>query len=430
MADKDISSVMENKYKLIEACEEDIEKIQEQVENYAKDDQFQRRRYEMDKQQSDEFLQQNKEKQQSVWNRVFELLKEFQNCEAELVTLSRERKKEVERRLVVEERESSRRGGQGAFLAAAEEHAQNLLETVENAESARALAEELNAFILDNCASIAEKYDRQQQTLADMLRVVQQYHFQKFSDYYVSAHRFLYRKTRQVERIKEQMTANTMKREIYVETLDPNAKKYADENEKLLMQRRELEEEIHSLRSRIDKAEQQVEPTLRALDFANVSYVHPREVVEKMVLTRWETMLRYKEELSSNVVEGEPGVAAIVSKKEHEEEIQTIQALRSTLQRSKKENNTNNNNAQQQMTAPPATATTSDSLVPRPPQSAFAKRVQSFLERQLSVRDEGEEDTKDTDATGRLHKTYPQKAAAVTSSWHRGHRRWGGCYPQ
>ncbi|KAG5475679.1 hypothetical protein LSCM4_04263 [Leishmania orientalis] len=294
MVDRDITAVIDAKHRQIEACEEDMLKIQEQMANYNGDDTQQRRRYETDRAESDEFLQQNKEKQQSVWNRIFTLFQELQTCSSELTTLAQQRRKEVERRLQMEEREAGRRSGHDSFLQAAAEHAKKLQDTIDNAAAARDFATSLNDFALDGCDSIAAKYDKQQSALGEMLRLVQQHHFARFSDYYIAASRYLYRKERRLSQMDEKMVANDMHRDLLTDTLDPQAKEYVEADQRLSLLRHEVAQEVMRIRHKLNRAERAVAPTLRSLDFAGIAYVHPRIIVEKMNLSRWSTMLDYR----------------------------------------------------------------------------------------------------------------------------------------
>ncbi|KAG5501533.1 hypothetical protein JKF63_03362 [Porcisia hertigi] len=325
MVSGNITAVIEAKHRLIETCEEDLLKIQEQMANYNCDDGQQRKRYEADRTESDEFLQQNKEKQQSVWNRIFSLFQELQTCSSELTTLAQKRRKEVERRLQMEEREAGRRSGHESFLQAAMEHAQKLQDTIDNAASARDIAMSLNDFVLDGCDNIASKYDKQQHALGEMLRLVQQHHFTRFSDYYIAASRYLYRKERRLQKIDEEMQASKMQRELFSDTLNPQAKEYAEAEQRLSIQRQKLAQEVMHIRQKLERAEWAVTPTLRSLDFAGITYVHPRLIVEKMNLNRWSTVLDYR----TIVVTEADGAAAVVR------EAAAIETLRSELEAEK-----------------------------------------------------------------------------------------------
>ncbi|PWU99485.1 putative paraflagellar rod protein 5 [Trypanosoma cruzi] len=260
MADKDISAVIEGKYRQIEACEEDLMKIKEQIENYNNDDSHQRKRYEADRNLSEEFLQKNKEKQQSVWNRIFELYEELRRCQTELTKLARQRRREVDRRLQMEEHEAGRRSGHESFIKAAAEHAQRLQGMINNSLAAKELATALNNFVLDGCDSITSKYDKQQNALSEMLRLVQQHHFKRFSDYYIAASRYLYRKERRLEQIEKEIESNEMKKEMLSDRLDTNAKRYAELNNNLLLKRREVSQEVLFIRHKLEKAEKAIEP--------------------------------------------------------------------------------------------------------------------------------------------------------------------------
>lgn len=301
MADKDITAVIERKYRQIEACEEDLIKIKEQIENYNNDDLHQRKRYDAERNLSDDFLQKNKEKQQGVWNRIFELYEELGKCQDELMSLARQRRKEVNRRLEMEEHEAGRRSGHMSFISAAAAHAEKLQNMINNAVAVKKLATALNNFVLDGCDSITGKYDKQQNALNEMLRLVQQHHFRRFSDYYIVASRYLYRKERRLEHVEKEIVGNTMKKEILADQLDPSAKCYAEYNNDLLLKRREVSQEVFCVRHKLEKAEQAIEQTLRLLQFAGIEYVHPRDIVEKINLNRCSTILDYRELMSPSV---------------------------------------------------------------------------------------------------------------------------------
>lgn len=324
MVDKDITVVIDEKHRQIEACEEDLLKIRDQVQNYSKDDMEQRKRYERDREESNQFLQENKEKQQGVWNKVFEIFKELEVCTTELSVLAGKRKKEVDRRLALEEREAGRRSGHDSFIQAAAMHAQKLQDTIENAVAVKDFSQALNLFVLDGCDSIAAKYDKQQQSLSEMLRLIQQHHFHCFTDYYVAASRYLYRKERRIEQLEVELDQNDMQRELCSESLNPEAKRYAESNTTLALKRREVAQEIVHLRHKLEKVEKAINPTLRSLDFAGVVYTHPREIAFQMNLQRWSSMVDLREMVCPSI----PPLERI-----RREELDTLRQLRAYVER-------------------------------------------------------------------------------------------------
>eukprot|EP00796_Vickermania_ingenoplastis_P010346 gene10346-7239_t len=359
MADKDITAVIEGKYRQIEACEEDLVKIRDQIDNYNSDDSEQRKRYEKDRNESDQFLLENKEKQQSIWNRIFELFKELEGCVTDLSAQASKRRKEVDRRLQMEEREAGRRSGHESFIQAAAVHAQKLQDTIDNALAVKDIAQALNNFVLDGCDSITAKYDKQQNALSEMLRLVQQHHFRRFSDYYIAASRYLYRKERRLEQIEAEMDTNDMKRELHSESLNPNAKEYAEANNALALKRREVAQEVLHIRHKLEKAEKAIGPTLRSLDFAGVAYTHPHEIVSKMNLNRWSTILDFREAVDPAIPQME---------RVRREEIETLRRLREYV-----DHNASQHSQRLRLPHDHKGA----------PQSAFAKRVHAMLEKQL-----------------------------------------------
>lgn len=324
MVDKDITVVIDEKHRQIEACDEDLLKIRDQVQNYSKDDMEQRKRYERDREESNQFLQENKEKQQGVWNKVFEIFKELESCTTELSGLAEKRKKEVDRRLALEEREAGRRSGHDSFIQAAAMHAQKLQDTIDNAIAVRDFSQALNLFVLDGCDSIAAKYDKQQQSLSEMLRLIQQHHFHCFTDYYVAASRYLYRKERRIEQLEAELDQNDMQRELRSESLNPEAKRFAEANTTLALKRREVAQEIVHLRHKLEKVEKAINPTLRSLDFAGVAYTHPREIAFQMNLQRWSSIVDLRETVCPSI----PPLERI-----RREELDTLRQLRAYVEK-------------------------------------------------------------------------------------------------
>ncbi|KAH9588912.1 SH3 domain [Trypanosoma melophagium] len=377
MADKDITAVIEGKYRQIEACEEDLIKIKEQIENYNNDDSHQKKRYESDCSLSDDYLQKNKEKQQSVWNRIFELFEEMRKCQQELTTLGRQRRKEIDRRLQMEEHEAGRRSGHQAFLKAAADHAQKLQAMINNALAAKDLATALNNFVLDGCDSITGKYDKQQNALSEMLRLVQQHHFKRFSDYYIAASRYLYRKERRLEEIEKEIERNEMKKEILADALNTNAKRYAEINNDLLLKRRGVSQEVLYIRHKLEKAEKAIEPTLRSLQFAGVEYVHPRDIVEKVNLNRCSTILDYREVMNPSIPFNE---------KVQKEELQTLLQLRSTLEAEKGERETQQQlQSQQQPLRLPMISSTGISIPSASQESTLQKGMNALMDKRANT---------------------------------------------
>ena len=305
MANRDISSVVEARFRQAEACEQDLLRIKEQVENYNNDDINQRHRYETDRTESDRYLAANQEKQQGVWNRIHELFLELGTCQDELITLAAQRRKEVDRRLRVEEREAGRRSGHEAFLHVAEKHSQLLHDTIDNSTAARKLAKALNDYVLDGCETVTEKYDHQQHTLSEMLQLVQSHHFRRFTDFYLAAGRLLYRKERRMEQLNAKIDDNHVLLELASETLDPTAKKFADDKQSLTHVKQQLAEAIVELRDRVHDAEAQIAPTLRAMELREQSFVHPRNILTTVNLDRVERVLDYREALHPSQTLGE-----------------------------------------------------------------------------------------------------------------------------
>lgn len=363
MANKDITTVVEGKHRQIEACKEDLMRIKEQVENYSGDDGFQRKRYVTDCQESDSFLAQNKEKQQAVWNRIFDIFQELQSCQDELVDLANNRKTEIDRRLKLEEREAGRRSGHEAFIRVASAHTQLLEDTIDNATAARDLASALNDFVLDGCENVTSKFDRQQSALGEMLRLVQNHHFRRFTDFYLSAGRMLYRKEQKMKRINDSIVTAEANLLVASESLDPIAKKYFDEKREWEQHKSEVAGEIVKLHRRITEANNAIAPTLRSFDFHGINYMHPEDILDKVVTDRMERILDYREIANPDVMKND------IIMKEELEALKERSAETRTIQESRRS---------QKLLMASAGADSVAALNPKPPSQADGSTAQNY----------------------------------------------------
>jgi hypothetical protein len=298
MANRDISSVMEAKLRQIEACQDDQRRIDEQVANYSNDDVYQRKRYMLDREQSDEYLEENKQQQRRVWNKINDLYTQLIASQSELGQLARSRVDEVERRLRIEEREAGRRSGHAAFKSAAERRTKLLQDTVKNAERAFRLAKTLNAFALDQCDSVAAKYDVVQGELQERLQRLRHTHVECFHEYYLKASRLIDRKEHQLKRAKENADHEAMQLELKTETLNPEAKRHAQERDKIAAWCKELERDTAMLRERVQQNEARVRDlAYRPFERLGVPYLHPSAIAGQITVIRSTKVLDIRDNL-------------------------------------------------------------------------------------------------------------------------------------
>jgi len=295
MANRDVASVVELKFRQIEACEEDTQKIKFQIENYSQDDVQQRRRFDIDRAESDKFLMENEKKQQQAWQRIEQLQQELRAQQEELGRLAAARKKEIERRVVLTEKEEGRRQGHGAFLAASRGYLDNLEATIENAERAKDIAKAINDFILDGCDNVALKFDRTESMLKDMAARVNRQYLKQFTDYYLAVGRLMYKKEKKRGQITASIEDAHIKLEMSVEVIDPQAKRYAQQKKGLTEERRILDAEIEQLQSRLRTSSKDFEPVATGLQELQIPFVHPRDILEKSSMDRHAKLLDFRD---------------------------------------------------------------------------------------------------------------------------------------
>eukprot|EP01063_Lacrimia_lanifica_P009587 TRINITY_DN16543_c0_g1_i1.p1 TRINITY_DN16543_c0_g1~~TRINITY_DN16543_c0_g1_i1.p1 ORF type:complete len:751 (+),score=346.96 TRINITY_DN16543_c0_g1_i1:67-2319(+) len=298
MANRDVASVVELKYRQIEACEEDIQKIKAQVENYSQDDLGQRRRYDLDASESDRFLYENTDRQESLWKKVGQLCSEIKLAQEELSGLASARRKEVNRRAMMREKEEGRRSGHAAFVSVAEQCISNLETTIANAERAKDICLAINDFILDGCDSVALKFDRTERVLSEMANRVNRQYLKQFTDYYLAVGRLKHKKQKKREAIDTTIADNHVRLEIAIDTIDPSAKKHASAKAESLRQRSEVDQELEALTHKLEESSKAFEEVAESLRELNIPFVHPSVILDKSCFDRNNKILEYRDMLN------------------------------------------------------------------------------------------------------------------------------------
>ena len=295
MANRDVASVVELKHRQIEACEEDIQRIKTQVENYSQDDVGQRRRHDLDAAESDRYLKENTERQEALWRKVTELCSEIKTAQEELADLASARRKEVARRALLREKEEGRRSGHTAFVTVADAYTANLEATIENAEKAKDICLAINDFILDGCDSVALKFDRTESVLSDMANRVNRQYLKQFTDYYLSVGRLRHRKLKKKEQLDRTVADNHVRLELALDSIDPLAKRHACNKAEGLRQRQSVEQELEALTSKMEASSKAFEEVSESLRELGIPFVHPKMILDKSCEDRDNKILEYRD---------------------------------------------------------------------------------------------------------------------------------------
>ena len=286
MANKDISCVLEAKMRQTDACCDDRERLDAHMTQYHADDAAKREQAEVEREESARYVQANREQQKAVWNRIHGLYNELTKCQIELADLADARRKEIERRLRMEQREASRRAGMDAMDRVAQHYRRLLQDTIDNAEKGFALGKALNSFVLDQCESVSEHFDQVHDMLKVRLMRLRDSHLRCFTDYALKAGRLIDRKEQQLKREQELATNAEMMRELRLDALDPEAKRYAEDYMSHTKRAEKYIREITDIQSKLLKHDKDVRPTLRVFKQMGISFVHPGDVVAQVSLIR------------------------------------------------------------------------------------------------------------------------------------------------
>eukprot|EP00759_Apiculatamorpha_spiralis_P034475 PhF_6_TR35441/c0_g1_i1/m.51681 len=295
LANGDVGRVVSERQRLVEACRDDERKIHQQITSYTQDNINQTKRYHFDIAESDRFLEENKKAQQTLFNRLHEMVQEFEECHSEMSRLSQLRKQETQRRLDVEEREAGRRAMHDSFLNVAAEHIRSLQELAHRAEHAISLCKAVESFILEGTESLAKRHDERHDYMKDLMQGVQKQTMRHFTDYYLAMGRLRYRRLQKKRSLEERLRSIHMKLELACETYDPQAKKHALDANEAKQHLRVAEEQVTEITKRMNKAKHYFEPVLTSLREYGIDLPHPDDILEKINYERTERMLDYRE---------------------------------------------------------------------------------------------------------------------------------------
>lgn len=86
-----------------------------------------------------------------------------------------------------------------------------------------------------------------------------------------------------------------IKLEMSIDTIDPMAKKYAQQKKEMTQQRKTLDAEIEQLRSRLKTSATDFEPVSVQLHDLGVPFVHPHDILTKSTLDRQDKILNFRD---------------------------------------------------------------------------------------------------------------------------------------
>jgi hypothetical protein len=290
-ANQDTSAMKDARRRLKQRTEADMKNLQDAVQKADLEDLEAQKAFAEGKAASEKRLQENLEKQDECWRKIQALLRELQR-------LGSERYEEVRRRLDDNDREEKRKVEYEQFLSVTSQHRQLLELTVYNCDLAVRTISLIEELVAEGCQAIKQRYDKTNQELADLRLLVHQEYLGVFRRLYKTLNILTYKKEKTLEEIDRQIRQAHIQLEMCIDTLDPNAKKYADLKKDLYRNRSLVENEVAMLKEKMRCALEDFAPTEEALQAAGIEYRHPVDEAEEGNLERRAKLVEYRAHLA------------------------------------------------------------------------------------------------------------------------------------
>mmetsp|Transcript_31392 Transcript_31392/g.56412 ORF Transcript_31392/g.56412 Transcript_31392/m.56412 type:complete len:748 (-) Transcript_31392:683-2926(-) len=285
------SAPMKNSQQMLKRkCDDDLKALQEALVAADLKDAEDMREFVRVQEKGEKFLKENEDKQHECWHKIQEL-------EKQLIKLADERYDTFKRRIEDTEEEEKRKAEYQEFLAAVAQHRKLLEFSVLNCEF---YVSSLNT-LDDVVADLGRNLSRHSLTciydVSDVKAAIHQEYLEMFRRLYLTIGQLIYKKEKKLEEVDQHIRNEHMQLEFSIETFDPNAKRHSDRKKELYEERSVAEEELQTLKDRLQTIEDLFAPTSEFLRSQGIDFVHPSEEVEESNLARRSKMVGYRTHL-------------------------------------------------------------------------------------------------------------------------------------
>eukprot|EP01004_Peranema_trichophorum_P002432 NODE_1491_length_1932_cov_41.325041_g1264_i0.p1 GENE.NODE_1491_length_1932_cov_41.325041_g1264_i0~~NODE_1491_length_1932_cov_41.325041_g1264_i0.p1 ORF type:complete len:576 (+),score=108.56 NODE_1491_length_1932_cov_41.325041_g1264_i0:89-1816(+) len=251
--------------------------------------------YEFSMKESEKLLQENQQLNEEVWTRLRKL-------ESEAQGLCKVRMEELNRRWRIIEDHKKRTSIHAEYTNFYQKRKTLLLDGLTNCEAYRRCGEmlkESSKLMYDglsfNMTAVSEDLEKLQNKASLS-------YFQNFRQLYLTIGELIYKKERHIEELNEQAQNALIHMEMKAETLNPIAKKHANDLQTCRTMINAINSEISTLRKKQDVAISSVKTHEDRLKSKGIlPPVHPSDELEDIILNRKEMLVEYHELKASSV---------------------------------------------------------------------------------------------------------------------------------
>lgn len=268
-------------------CEDDLGRLYALKEKMTTVEHVNRERWEKSKAASDARLQGIDAEQTKVWNALMELAARFS-------ALEEQRHTECKRRVEEKAEEEGRRNDYSVFVATLEAYAKSLERTVDNM-SLRVVSTQIMAdFVRGGFSSIQKDITTLKNNVDSELLEAHRAHLSAFRNLIFILGELEYRKERKVEEYGQQIQNAHIQLEMCSDSLNAQAKRFADERNELTKRLHLVEHDVEKLRERQQTALALFSSSAAALSNHGVDFEHPLNELEDWKLETRARMVDFR----------------------------------------------------------------------------------------------------------------------------------------
>eukprot|EP00668_Euglena_longa_P002854 GGOE01003339.1.p1 GENE.GGOE01003339.1~~GGOE01003339.1.p1 ORF type:complete len:725 (+),score=351.05 GGOE01003339.1:51-2177(+) len=286
-ANDEVQRLKDVKEKLKQRCEQDLKKIFALKERVDAVEQQTAEKLTEERKKSDRLLADNALQLEVTWAKMEELERELERLEAE-------RHAEFKRRVLDKDKDEHRRMEYEKFCQVVDHHAQLLDLTVRNCDTAIHCLTLTGEFVGSGFTTLAGQLKRDDKEHADLLLDTHKQHLEMFRGLYLSLGELAHKKDKRIEEIDRAIQQSHIQQELAAETLNPNAKKYSDAKKELLRIRDDVEQDLQDLKEKAQVSLNNFAVSEKALQEANIDFIHPVVEQQEEELELKTKMVEYK----------------------------------------------------------------------------------------------------------------------------------------
>eukprot|EP00667_Euglena_gracilis_P003128 EG_transcript_3135 len=286
-ANDEVARLKDVKEKLKQRCEQDLKKIFALKERVDAVEQQTAEKLGEERKRSDQLLAENALQVDITWAKIEELEKELERLEAE-------RHAEFKRRVLDKDKDEHRRMEYEKFCQVVDHHAQLLDLTVRNCDTSIHCLTLTGEFVGTGFTTLAGHLKREDKEHVDLLLDTHKQHLDMFRGLYLSLGELAHKKDKRIEEIDRAIQQSHIQQELAAETLNPNAKKYSDAKKELLRIRDDVEQDLHDLKEKAQVSLNNFAVSEKALQEANIDFIHPVVEQQEEELELKAKMVEYK----------------------------------------------------------------------------------------------------------------------------------------